>query len=107
MIRTWKPTTAGVLCIVIGAIGCLGGLTLVFTSNHIAAMYGVHTLGLIMGGSIPAIILSIVTLIGGISALKRKYWGLALAGSICCLILNLVFGILSIIFLSSSREEFE
>jgi hypothetical protein len=107
MERTWKPTTAGVLCIIIGAIGCLGGLTLALTSNHISAMYGVKTMGIIMAASFPAIALSIVTLIGGIFSIKRKIWGLALAGSICCLLLNFIFGIPSIIFLVSSKNEFE
>jgi hypothetical protein len=47
----------------------------------------------------------IVALVGGINALKRKRWGLALAGSI--LSLPGVMAILAIIFVSLGKKEFD
>ena len=50
-----------------------------------------------------------VALIGGISALRRKVWGLALTGAILTLWMipvGTVLGILSIVFLFKSKGEF-
>ena len=56
---------------------------------------------------IPLIILGIVAIVGGIYAIRRKVWGMALAGAICALFSVFgVLGILSIIFVSLSRKEF-
>jgi hypothetical protein len=55
------------------------------------------------------IVLGAVALIGGIFALRRRVWGFALAGAILSLPLipfGTVLGILSIIFLSKSKNEF-
>jgi hypothetical protein len=46
----------------------------------ILAVAGIARLGAIMG--IPMIILGVVAIVGGIYALKRRIWGLALTGSI-------------------------
>jgi hypothetical protein len=74
MERTWKPTAAGILCIIAGTIGVIPGIA--FTASFIrgAGMFGA-----------PSIVLGIIAIVGGIYALKRRSWGLALAGSICAL----------------------
>jgi hypothetical protein len=45
--------------------------------------------------------------VGGIYALKRKVWGLALAGCICALIGPWILGIPAIIFVALGKNEFE
>jgi hypothetical protein len=57
MERTWKPTAAGILCIVVG--------------------------GILL---IPLVVPGIMPIVGGIYALRRRRWGVALAGSIVTLI---------------------
>jgi hypothetical protein len=57
MEKTWKPTAAGILCIVVGAILL-----------------------------IPFVVPGIMPIVGGIYALRRRRWGVALAGSIVTLI---------------------
>jgi len=52
------------------------------------------------------LVLGIIAIAGGISAVRRKSFGLALAGAICALP-SVVFGILALIFISLGREEFE
>jgi len=55
------------------------------------------------------IVLGVIALLGGIYALKRKVWRLALAGAILSIPLlpaGTIFGILSIVFLSKSKSEF-
>ena len=51
-----------------------------------------------------AIMISIVAVAGGLCALKRRAWGLALAGSICSVFCWL--GIPAIIFIALSKQEF-
>ncbi len=71
----------------------------------------------------PSIILGIIAIVGGIYALRRRVWGLALAGSIALVgfvgfrILRIfpieplvgfgIVGILSIIFVSLGKREFK
>jgi hypothetical protein len=53
------------------------------------------------------LIIGLLALLGGISALQRKRWGLALAGSIVGIFCNsAILGILSLIFLAMSKDEF-
>ncbi|MFU8796122.1 MAG: hypothetical protein ACNA7X_02345 [Dehalococcoidia bacterium] len=115
MERTWKPTTGGILCIIAGVIIVLGGLV---------AIVGIAAIGLlglemelplplaempwlsVLG--VPIVILGIISIIGGVYALKRRLWGLAMAGAILVTITgNLLYGTLAIIFISLGKGEFE
>ncbi len=65
-------------------------------------------LPLIAGIGLPFLVLGIVSILGGISALQRKRWGLALAGAICAVLpTQTLLGILAIVLVSISRDEFE
>jgi len=117
MEKTWKPTTAGVLSIIGGSMGiCLG--VLIITLGGLMGL--ASTLGTYLGdpvlvefmlgiGKVAGVAggvmigLGAVAITGGVFALKRKLWGLALAGSICTFG---VLGILSIIFVSIGKKEF-
>jgi len=57
----------------------------------------------ITGGLILA--LGILSVAGGISAIRRKMFGLSLAGAICALLSGLL-GILAVIFVALGRREF-
>ncbi|MAF85922.1 MAG: hypothetical protein CL875_05545 [Dehalococcoidales bacterium] len=114
METTWKPTTAGILSIVAGALSLIKGI--IVTSLG-AACIGPWTgymgkTGMTEGCfgaiGIPLIVIGIVSVIGGIYAIRRRLWGLALAGAICALFPPpvIVLGILSIIFLAISKKEF-
>jgi hypothetical protein len=97
MERTWKPTTAGILLIIAGAIG-------VTPAAVFFAFYGMGWLGAIIGA--PLIIGGIVAIVGGICALRRRVWGLALVGSICTLIGCVIFMIYgAIIFLGAYSDN--
>ena len=104
--KTWKPTAAGILCIIAGAIAViycyivftvLGSIIATYLGIAWPAVYGV-----------PSIILGIIAIVGGIYALRRRIWGLALAGSICALLgPGFVLGILAIIFVILGKGEFK
>jgi hypothetical protein len=114
--NTWKATTAGILEIVAGALHLVSGVATVMLGGAVAG--GLNIAGLpriapivplpLIGGiGIPLIILGIIALIGGISALQRKRWGLALAGGICALFpLQTLLGIPSIVFVALAHDEF-
>ncbi len=124
--QTWRPTVAGVLNIVAGALGIISGVILAFMGTWIVDLmdltynYGTVTpndraviqaviqlvLSILAISGIIYIIMGILTLIGGIYTTKRKKWGLGLAASIIAILLTLVLGILSTIFISQAKKEF-
>jgi hypothetical protein len=57
--------------------------------------------------AVPKILISILAIIGGVYALKKKLWGLALAGSIAALLSSFILGIASIIFTIMGKEQFQ
>jgi len=120
MERTWKPTAAGVLCIIGGAIGAVVGLTILSVAWIAAGGWFLFwkivlepgqemPAGLSIGAGfvIAVLIVFTVAIVGGICAVRRRIWGLALAGSICALAGFVIPGILAIIFVSLSKREFE
>jgi hypothetical protein len=120
--RSGLLTAGGVLSIVAGALEVIGGgiiLALagfgiplrVWLLQHIpqfwegCAMTVVPCVFIIVGGIV--LVLGIIAIIGGVSALRRRSFGLSLAGAICALIPLNPWGLLAIIFVSVSRREFE
>jgi len=107
MERTWKPTTAGILSIIAGAIQVIGGIVVGAIGGTASALAAIPGMGAIFAAiAIPLIVIGIIAIIGGIYALRRRIWGLALAGSICALIGPWLLGLLAIIFVSLGKREF-
>jgi hypothetical protein len=105
MEKTWKPTTAGILSIIAGSIALISGILVGSLGTFIGAFFEIAWTGAF---GIPPIILGIIAIVGGIYALRREVWGLALAGSICALIgPGFILGLLAIIFVSLGKGEFE
>jgi hypothetical protein len=102
MRKTWRSTAAGILTICGAIPNITFGRTLVATGEawplipEMAAIGG----GLIAFGA--------VALVGGICSLRRKLWGLALAGAICALfpLVIVPVGVLAIVFVSLAKKEF-
>lgn len=115
MEKTWKPTAAGILTIIAGFLGLLIAVALAVglgiagtLAGLIPGFPGAGFLALI---AVPGIVLSVVAIVGGIYALRRQLWGLALAGAICGLLFTLPFlgwilAILAVIFVSLGKREF-
>jgi len=104
MEKTWKPTVGGILAIIAGALQVIFGIV-VAAVGSLAWFIGIGWLGAI---GAPLIIVGIIAIVGGIYALKRRIWGLALAGSICALVGPwFILGVLAIIFVSLGKREFK
>ena len=123
MERTWKLTTAGILNIVSGACFLIAGIVIVSSLGQPImatpwASYALYSMGL--SGTPSAsfittytivlaallIVPGIVSLLGGIYALRRSVWGLVLAGSIFTFFYLIPLGIPAIITTALSKREF-
>ena len=107
--KTWKPIVAGIFDIVTGSI-ILSMLFLFGIGPMIAEPVGagifhfdLSLLFLIM----PGIIISLLDIIGGISAVRRRRWKWALAGSIAAAIGPTPLGIAAIVLTILSKNEFK
>ena len=52
------------------------------------------------------LVLGIIAIAGGVSAIRRRSFGLSLAGAICALIPLNPLGLLAVIFVSLGKREF-
>jgi len=59
---------------------------------------------IIVGGLL--LVLGIIAIVGGVSAIRRKSFGLSLAGAICALIPLNLLGLLAVIFVYLGKREF-
>ena len=116
MEKTWKPTVAGILDIVAGVLGMI--LALLVTLGIL--VFGAVTGGMSQLREIPLFLLpiiltmatlsffvSVLAIVGGVYALQRKVWGLALAGSIAAFFGSSPLGIIAIVLTALSKNEFE
>jgi hypothetical protein len=106
--QTWKPTTAGVLTIISGVVYFLCLFCLLIAGFITGALPEVPNWvsKLLYGLSIPTVILGVLAITGGVFAMKRRAWGMALTGAIAAFIISFVFGLCAIIFLAMSKREF-
>jgi hypothetical protein len=123
--RSGLLTAGGVLSIIAGSLEVIGGLIIAVLTigirilfrlaivpvdpgdwfGHIIHFMPIVPMWLIVVG-VPIFALGIVAIVGGVSALRRRSFGLSLAGAICALPF-VPLGILALIFVSVSSKEFE
>jgi hypothetical protein len=106
--RTWKPKAGGILAIVAGVLTVIVGIILVSAGADLASeWWGFGMLLFALAGlGLLAILIGVFAVVGGICALRRRVWGLALAGSICAIPAGVVLGVLAIIFIIKGKHEF-
>jgi uncharacterized membrane protein len=113
--KTWKPVAGGILNIVAGVFSLIGFIVLIIiaSSSFIWDQAGMDPMSanvaqtVLVVAAVVTFITGILPLIGGIFALQRKRWGLALTGSIAAIIGTTILGILSVIFIAMAKNEFE
>ena len=115
----------GILSIVAGGLGCLSGLMLVLFSvlmgvllsnkmfyndyhSTTAADFPFAIFAIVYAAfGVVGILVSILAIIGGVYGIKKKNWGLALAGAIAGVITFFPCGVVAVIFTSMSKPEFD
>jgi hypothetical protein len=109
------PKFAGLLSIVAGAVGILGGVVITTMFTIINRFHYFNQIeDLAQASPIWILFISIYFLIGviavagGVFAVKRRSWAAAVAGSICSILTvwGWALGIISLVFLIVSKEEF-
>ena len=115
-------SAGGILSIIAGAFEIIGGGALVVwgivgcvpfweSLCSLSPNYGsdlsmrIFPMWIIIGGGI-LVALGIIAIAGGISTVKRRSFGLSLAGAICAFIPFNILGLLAIIFISLGKREF-
>jgi len=112
--KTSRPVTAGVLNIITGVIG----LTLAFTAffaffamtvtlDIYVPVFPEFISGVVLAFAIISLLFSLLIMISGVFATQRKYWGLALAGSIAAVPGLFFLGIPALILVALSKDEFD
>ena len=115
-----KSQVGGVLTIISGVFGLIEflgmiGMTIflsyIFTSPTFNVRPGSHEslrmVQLVYGiMAFVLLVLGVVAIVGGIYAMKKRLWGMALAGAICGILTFLPLGIIATVFIAQAQKEF-
>jgi len=108
MKRTALPTIAGVINIIIGSFNLLGvigvGIAIAVIWSQIWIDWTALTVLWIV--FVLLLIFSLPSLIGGMYSLQRKNWAIALIGSIASFLIWNIIGLIPLILIIISRDEF-
>jgi hypothetical protein len=116
MDRAWMPTVGGILSIIAGALSLIGALLVgIFLSIAIISpdWYGSTDMTFpsvwVWIVILPYLIICIVAIVGGIYAIRKRAWGLALAGGICAILTIWAWwiGVAAVVFIALSRSMFD
>ena len=99
--RTWKPTFAGVLDIILGCLSLIEVIGLFLAGIACDLIHGIfgggpyfHCLGSVSVIAVPLFVFGILAIRGGIYALTRKRWRFALVGSIAAFLHSIIIMLL-------------
>jgi len=111
--HTVMPAIGGILIIVGGALTMLTGISLIASGGFLDSMAIVDFEGMDMIEGILAacgaifLILGLIGVLGGVFALLRKHFGLAILGGVFALIGWFLPALVGLILVAVSRDEFE
>jgi hypothetical protein len=113
--NTSAPTAGGVMSIIVGAFDLIGSLGLFFWAfvranlidNYDSARMARLPEGVFLAMALICFVAGILAFIGGIFALRRKSWGLALTGAIAAALPFNILGILAVVFVATGKKEFQ
>jgi hypothetical protein len=110
--KSWMPMAAGILEIICGAWAILFSFALVLFASlfkTLAIPDMPAFLGPLIGiMSIPFALVGILAIVGGVFSIRKKIWGLALAGAIVSIFAPymILLAIAAIVFVALSKEQF-
>jgi len=117
---TSKSLIGGVLLVVSGLIGIITGLIFAALSSTVIDMlgetYGEDVLrmaeGVLVACGVIWFIIGLIALIGGVFAIRRKKWGIAVVGGVFGLLtfgpwfIGSILGLIGLILVAISKDEF-
>ena len=116
-----KSQLGGILSIISGAFGIIGFIVMIAMILFFRYIINSPTFGdvgsnvqepfrivfLIYGiMGLVLLIIGTIGIVGGIYAIKKRLWGLALAGAICGIITFFPTGVIATIFVAQAQKEF-
>ena len=101
--RTWKPIVAGIADIICSTVPGMLAAAILACERGISGSLSKPTLIIIAA----FFFVACLAFAGGISAIVRKNWGLAIAGSAAAAVVFWPLGVTAIIFIALSKSEFE
>jgi hypothetical protein len=107
--HTAKPIIGGILILIGALAGIISGASLIWAGSFFLPLgdYGLDISGILAICGIIWILLSLIGLLGGIFAMQRKHFGLAILGGIFSLLFGFfIFGLIGLILVAISKSEF-
>lgn len=115
-----KAQVGGVLNIISGVFGVIGALALLAMIVFFGYIFSLPEVSADLTDTAPLaiiqvfygiaafvlLVLGIIGIVGGVYAMKKRAWGLALAGAICGILTFLPLGIIATIFIAQAQKEF-
>ncbi len=110
MKKTSKPIIGGILTLLSGALAIFGAMNYAVGFSN-SPGFGKGDIppfvpSIIFGVPLMAIVIGVLAMAGGILAVRRKRWKWALAGAIAGTLSLLPMGIVAIVLVAISRDEF-
>lgn len=107
--QTMMPVIGGILVLISALYEIYAGLVLAFWSDTMGSImpvdFGLDTLGIVCG--IIIILLALIGVLGGIFAIQRKRWTLAIVGAVFSLMgLYFIVPLVGLILIAVSKDEF-
>jgi DNA-directed RNA polymerase subunit RPC12/RpoP len=109
--QTNYGTVGGIFCILSGVLGLITGVVIMVFGFMLFNLFGasyVVVCGVIM------VIFSLIAILGGIFAIQRRSYPMAIVGSIFALLvgfpaffIGFIFGIIALIFVILAKHEFD
>lgn len=95
----------GIFCIISGVFGLITAIMFLAVGGFLGFAYA-GSIALMCGAII--LIFAILALLGGVFAIQRKNFGMAVVGAVFALLVGyIIFGILAIIFIVLGKDEFQ
>ena len=111
MSKTKQLIIGGILPIFSGLLGLLGTASYSIGFGDVGSGFGKGDMppfvpSIIFGMPIPAIVIALLAIMGGILAVLRKQWRWSLTGSIAAVLSLIILGVPAVVLIALSKDEF-
>jgi len=101
--KTKWSTAAGIVDIVLGGFSAVSIILVLMVAIIMVGGFPIY----IVLGILAFAVMGLLAVVGGIFALRRKHWGIALAGAIVLVPASSLLGIAAVVLTVMAKDEFE